>query len=346
MTPHQRRRPLWRAHLVCILVMGCPAPALVQYSGGTHLSYEVVPLHVSPSRELTSFWKVLHAELRENFTATWGYVEVKNISGFAIDFATMYCELYDDAGRHCFSLAFSTEVNEQGRRGSLAPGETRTLRSVASSLAPAVLPTELRLYLILQKAAGEPAQSFQYSLLVRRPPITSGGGTNVDRVRVQLRHKSPPEEPQVEDLGLALADVDVTGRIRSLEILNSIEPQFKAWFQEVLEGFRFTTPCTGESLHGGKTLFLVKGFQELGALLKSPYVARHSPWLKGYVENLRGGEIPPVTEIPLAPPPLEVKRFGSLDPIHRQAPPPGVVEYSWSGSGWEPEICPDLGPAH
>ena len=111
----------------------------------------VVPrtrLQVSEAPEATKYWKVLNADLVQEFDATTGSLKVENISDLILDNVAIYAEYYDAGGKLSFSLVFSQTTNLGDDRTPIAPSTTRTLYSTAGGMTPASAPTQVRFYLI------------------------------------------------------------------------------------------------------------------------------------------------------------------------------------------------------
>lgn len=301
------------------------------------LAFRVTKVQVVPVGAFAGYWKARGAELRETFTATSGYIQIEDISPTAMEDAKFYGEYFDAAGRFCFSLVFSQAKNESNQSGPFAPGEVRTVVSMAASLAPAAEPTMMRLYSVEQRPVGEQKEVI-YDESVVRSPTAIMGGVEAGRGRLWLERELPKAEGPVLDLVLARAEVDSAGRLDRVKVLKAVSSEVEAWFRDFVSRARFTPASRGGLTEGSGTVLLARAVLSLAATQESPFLPRQSPWVKAYAEGLAGTEIPSINELRFERRPTRVKRLGSLSWVELPPLPPGLFEYHASGSDW----CPDV----
>lgn len=306
---------------------------VVRAAGKPSPRFVSVPLRLLAEGDLTKYWTLKSAELRETPSATWGYVGIQNVSNTPIERARFYGEYFDAQGRFCFSLAFSLASNEGGLDSPSRPGEVRSLRSMAASLSPAVAPKELRLYLVGQRSLTGQHVEGEGTPPMRVPVIISGGLAE-SLSSVILKGELAPPDDSIRDLVLARVRVDSTGRPEKVEVVHAISDKLLQWFQDYVSGVRFTAASRGKIPEAGDTLLLVRAVASRNAFENSDFLPRLSPRVTTYLASTYDNEVAPVSTLLFVPAPTRVKRLGSGDWVNLPPPPPGLFSIFFDGTDW------------
>ncbi len=328
----QRARTLLQLRLATPLAFILLCPGLICPAGNQDLPLARSRLRVTAGEELSTFWNVRAAELRETVTAGWGYLEVENVSNSTLDGATFYGEYFDDAGRFCFSLVFSQAKNVGGK-GPVAPGELRELYSPAAGLAPASEPKEVRLYLVRQGMPGQENSLRKWDMAIRAP-VTGGGSVSASAADLQLGSEVALAQAPVLDLVFAKVTVDRRGSLDRVDVLDAVSTQVELWFLSFVRQLTFYPATDGGVPRSGQALVMVRAVLSREALLDSPFPLRESPWVKSYMERWTESAVPPVTDILFERPPTKVKLGGSMEWTELPAGPPGRFQLMLLGSDW------------
>ncbi len=302
-------------------------------SSAAQITFANTPLRVSPHGELTRFWQVLQAGLREDADATTGYLEVQNISGATVDGAIFYVEYFDARGRFCFSLAFAQATNTAAK-GPIAPAEVRELYSSGSGLFTASEPKEARIYLVRQSTSEQADSPLNWDVSFGAP-VTLSGGVRSEASELQLGPELALAKGPFLDLVLAKVSVDEKGFADRVDVLNTASKQVGSWFLDFARRQLTLYPATdGAQPKPDQALILVRVILSEEGLPGSPFLPRMSPWVKSYVARLTGTEVPFVTGVVFARPTGKVNLAGSHEWVERLPAPLGAFELRLLGSYW------------
>ncbi len=293
-----------------------------------------VPVSALSKGELTTFWHVRRASLREDLTGTTSYLVIENTSKVSLEDFVIYGEYFDSAGRLCFSSMFSRSAKEN----SIAPAEYVTLSSRSGQLFAASDVRNGEFYLVQQRISGQPDSLRRWKISIRAPVTIRGTSMRLDEDKLQLAPDTVIGSTPL-DLLLARVKVDQSGSIQDIETLNKLANQTESWFREFVSRRKtnFFNPATVAGLQQSDlALIMIRAVSTEVRSESVSYQLRASlPWVKSFAAGLSDKQIPPITEILFHRPPTRVKAIGNSDNyIDRPAAPPGVMELMYLGSDW------------
>ncbi len=282
-------------------------------------------LRASAEGDMATFWTVRDAGIREDFGGTTAFLEVQNTSDHAIGGALFYGEYFDDAGRFCFSLAFSQDNND-GEKGPIPPGESRRIGSLGSGLFSAAEPKMVKVYLIQLKLL-DGAQSVRKWDFPIRAPVTVEAGLRADEGQLWLGPELANAKEPVLSLLLAKVSVDEKGTPDHIEVLNTTGSGVESWFDNFIHRLFFFPATNGLGVPvRGETIVFVRAALEQNDPQSYFLPPRMSPWVKSYVQGLTGALVPPVTSIVVGRPPTKFKPMNSSELVEIPPAPPGLFE--------------------
>lgn len=283
-----------------------------------------VSVVVAPQGELGNFWTVRNAGLREEFDATTGYIELQNGSNLYLQAGIFYGEYFDAEGQRCFSLVFSQDSSP------VAPGREITLYSAAASMFAAIQPKELRLFILRQGVVGQ-TESRTWHALVRSPVTVGTRSLGIGEGRLEFSSAGN----HVLDLVLAKVEVNESGKVTKLDILNAKNRPIREWFEEFITHLGTFYPATEDGVpQAAFALVLVRAVNSEDALTNGEFSSRASaPWVSSYISVSGGSNIPPITEFLFHRPSTQARRLNTDEPL---APVPSL-ELSSVHSEWSPQ---------
>jgi hypothetical protein len=277
-------------------------------------------------------WKVVNAQLREGLTASSGVLRIENISTQSIRKARFYAEYYDRDERLCFTLVFAAEENDEDDNTPFGPGYTRNLLSAAVELSPATRAVGVRLSLISQETEGSPAGGGTGEGIIRSPVIIAGG---LSPASLAISHSAFDARSPVADLLLAQVEVDEQGKPVRVTRLNDGSRGVREWFDRVLKHPGFNPASIGFRNISGTGLVLVIAVRDPARAQYS--LARDSAWVKTYIQQFRGSELPPVAQLIFFP----STQTGLSDSGNQHPRPPAeesMFELISVGDGWSSNV--------
>jgi hypothetical protein len=135
------------------------------------------------------------------------------------------------------------------------------------------------------------------------------------------------------DLLLAEAEIDGSGHVAGMSVLNVISPQVQAWFQEFFPHLRFRPATESLKPRRAGTLLLVRATMppmHPGVLVPPP---RETEWVRQEVENKGDNNLPWINVILLEPPMGDAARGRATSPLIPTSPTL-CLEYDGTGTGW------------
>jgi len=285
-------------------------------------------LQVSEAPEATKYWKVLAADLVQEFDATTGSLKLENNSDQILDNVALYAEYYDAVGRLSFSLVFSQATNLGDDQTPIAPGMSRTLYSKARGMIPASTPTQVRTYVVGQTALNQnPAPNDMVSLKI---PATLGGSLPSDFESLQLPAPLILAKGPVLDLLLAKLSIDERGKVAESHVLHSADPEIESWFNAFVRVLNFYPATLNSVPIASDALISVQAVVSKGVTSES-YVA---PWIRAYAASSADNEIPPATRIVFGLPAETIQSGSNSEYVARPPAPAGKLEIWNVGSDW------------
>jgi hypothetical protein len=283
-----RRRP-YCVQISTFVLLALQCLTMVPRAGG-QVSSADVGLRVLPQGEVSSFWNVVGAGLREDFSGTAGYVKVQNLSGVPIQHAIFYGEYFDSAGRFCFSLVMSEE-------GTTGPGKTGVIRSDSLGLYPTCEPKEVNIHLVQVKLPGQTESIRKWDLPLRTPITVVDTSESAYESPLQLSAEVASAKGLFLDLVFADVRVNARGNVTSVNVLQAASSQMETWFQDFAEHKAAFYPATdGSRPQYSRALVLVRAVLEGGNLQEAP-LPQSSPWVQSYLQSFDGEAIPPLTNV-------------------------------------------------
>lgn len=334
---HNLARRWW---LFLILIASALTVTLAQGRDISCCKFVGVPLRFVAMGQVSKHWAVKHFELRETPDATWGFIEVQNLADWPVTEARFYGEYFDAKGRFCFSLAFSLSSNVKHLNTPVQPGGIRTLRSLASSLTPAVAPAELRLYLVGQKmSTGQSLRGTRPSSMRVPPTISIPGGAPPTLSKLILGADQAPAHGSVRDLFLARIQFRGDGHVGKYGIIQATSGSPRRWLRGYLLAAKSVCASGAGFSEVRDVLLLGRAVAPGSASRDVRFLPRRSAWVSHYVATLTGDEVPLVVVLLFLPAPTRVKSLGSKA-WHEVIPPPAPGEFSFLGVGTD--WCPDV----
>lgn len=277
-----------------------------------------------------SVWRVKEATIEEVFNATWGNLNVKNISGKRQPPPALYAEYYDSQGRRCFSLPFSGWQNTDEKTGDFLPGEMRTLVAMTSYVSPAVQVKELKLYQVKRHGSSVTGDSGTIRAVSSAPlaiePVSIS--PDLEWQRMWLESELINSEKPLVDLVLARLLVSAEGKVAGVGISNSASETATLWFRGFVTHLAFHFLGGVNAPRSRQVLVLVRALTSPGDLNLSPFAPRDSSWVRDYASRITGDELPPVETLILEPSSRENYLQHGV----------GYFRYEGAGSSWTPEI--------
>ncbi len=295
----------------------------------------VQTLKVVTEGSITDFWRVTKAEVSEDVTGVHMRLEVQNASDRVVAAGRFYAEYYDADQRRCLTAIFNLRENLERHTAGVGPGETTTLFTRTYGLFPSSEPETIRVYRMPDNASLPPSVGSP-AAVVRRPPsvvATSRHATDTWQ-RPCLNQGASAPTPAVLDLLLAEAEIDGSGHVAGMNVLNVISPQVQAWFQEFVPHLRFRPATEGLKPRSAETLVLVRAMMPSmrpGIAVPPP---RDSDWVRQDVEKKDDNDLPWINVI-LLDRPVEEAAGG------KETVPPLIptslalcLEYYGTGTEW------------
>jgi hypothetical protein len=282
---------------------------------------------VSGSVELGKLWRVREAGLKEQLSGTNGYLVLENVSGEILQRSIFYAEYFDATDRFCFSLTFSLARNV-GDRTPVAPGDTRTVYSVAASLLPSVEPTYVRICLLFE---GEQPNAVDQPTV--RAPVTVSGNVESDASLLPLPAELMSRSDASIDLVLALVRVSDQGQLTGIEVLHSATPALGSWFIDFVRKLSFYPATESNRPLASTALISVLGVLAPDASVRFLASDSRTPWVKQYAEFATHESLP-ITQIVFGAPASKIQLPGSSSYEERSPLPAGMLELRFPGSDW------------
>ena len=328
-----RRPHCGRISTLVLLALHCLT--IVPRASG-QVSSADVDLKVLPQGEVSSFWNVVGAGLREDFSGTAGYVKVKNVSSMSIEDAIFYGEYFDSAGRFCFSLVMS-QTRNSGERGAIGPAESRVIGSDSMGLYPTSEPKEVKIRLVQVRLSGGTESVRKWDLPLRTPITVVDTSESALESTLQLSAEVASAKGPFLDLVFADIRVNERGNVTSVNVLQAASSQMETWFQDFAEHKAAFYPATdGSRPQDSRALVLVRAVLEGGNLQEVP-LPQLSPWVKSYLQSFDGEAIPPLTNVLFTRPTTQTNRLTSTGEtvIFKKPPaPPGTFKLAFQWTSW------------
>lgn len=262
-------------------------------------------LQVKLEAKVADGWTVRDADLQQNFQHVWTSLDVENRSSFAaVSEVRFYAEYFDSLDRLCFTSAFRLGENVQGLKGPIGAGQVRGLVSFSPGFGTAVQPVQVRVHLVAQgrqDLAGP--VTLEVENVKMRIPATIGGG-DPPAWRWLLASNSFRKGPPVQDLLLAEVKLGINGSILRVRVCNAAAPEIGSWFLRSVHELPFHSASTGGVPEESTALVLVRTADYPGENIPTSayaYPAWRSEWVRSYVAQCRGREVPPVSQIVYVP---------------------------------------------
>jgi hypothetical protein len=329
-----RRRP-YCGRISTLVLLALQCLTIVPRASG-QVSSADVDLRVLPQGEVSYFWNVVGAGLREDFSGTAGYVKVKNVSSMSIEDAIFYGEYFDSAGRFCFSLVMS-QTRNSGERGAIGPGETRVIGSDSMSLYPTSEPREVKIRLVQVRLSGQTESVRKWDLPLRTPITVVDTSESAYESPLQLSAEVASAKGLFLDLVFADVRVNARGNVTSVNVLQAASSQMETWFQDFAEHKAAFYPATvGSRPQDSHALVLVRAMLEGGNVQEAP-LPQSSPWVKSYLQSFDGEAIPPLTNVLFTRPATHLNRLTSTgETVIFKTPPalPGLFTLAFQWTSW------------
>ncbi len=323
--------------LWAIVLYVCPLASSI--GQGPAQEAEVLPLRIAAEVGLSDFWQVTRAEVSERTFGVSERLQVRNASDGDVAGARFYAEYYDAKNRRCLTAVFDLSENLQGQRGEMRSGETRVLFADTGGLFPGSAPEGVSIRQVAEGSVLRPSgerPTFDGYLPVT-VAATSRHATDTWQ-RLCLEQEGIVGSQPLVDLLLAEVDVDATGQVEATRVVEARSPQILSWFSEFAPHLRFRPASGGGSRESARTLLLLRAMtasMHPGALVPPP---RTSMWLRKFVADARGSDVPWVNVLILEPPPPETTSSGDARNPAMPLAPPTCVEYNGIGTEWSINI--------
>jgi hypothetical protein len=325
------RRGHWdkRGTPAFLFVILCLFPLLLLNSQVNPVESRLI---VSSEGQLSEFWRVSEAGLREELAGTTGYLKIQNISNAPIDDAAFYAEYYDSAGRLCFTLILSQAKNS-GERGPIAPGDARMIGSIGAGLFPASEPKEVRVHLLQLRFPGQTDDLRKWDGHVRAPVTLSGGIQG----GLQLTSEAGSAKEPVLDLILAGVSVNAEGLVTHIDVLHTASSKAESWFRNFAQQATFYPATDDGRPQKGQALLMVRAALEQaegGQMVFSP--PQLSPWVKLFLQSANS-DLCPVTNILLGRPATQINRLkptGETVSFEIPPAPRGIFQLAFQDTYW------------
>jgi uncharacterized protein DUF6851 len=289
-------------------------------------------LIVSPEGQLSEFWRVSEAGLREELSGTTGYLKIQNISVAPIDDAAFYAEYFDSEGRLCFTLVLS-QARNSAERGPIAPGEMRTIGSIGAGLFPASEPKEVRVHLLQLRSPGQTDELRKWDGRIRAPVTLSGGIQS----GLQLSTETGSAKEPVLDLILASVSVNDEGQVTNVDVLRSANSRAESWFRDFAQRATFYPATDAGRPQNGQALLMVRaalGQSEGGQIVFTP--PQLSPWVRLFLQSTNT-DLCPVTNVLLGRPATRINRLkptGETVSFEIPPAPRGIFQLAFQDTYW------------
>jgi hypothetical protein len=294
----------------------------------------LVYLKVEASREVVLEWGTYQATFEENAVNTWLTLKLRSKRNVPVAHAAFYAELFDGSGRFCFSSFFTLERNREGQGEPLDPGGIRTLYSVSADLASASVPKLMRLYPAARRS-GDAIKLFTSVVPIRVPPTVQAASVPAypDWQTFWLNTLHQANDLPILDLALVDGEVDSEGRISSAHVIQTLCPSVSVWTRTFIEHLHFRPATINFTPKPGRALLLVRALVRRCKDGESPLDPPASPWIRDYVEDIRGAETPSVNILTLNR--CAIDRSGSLRALDvGQSGFPDCIYYGGGGTEW------------
>jgi hypothetical protein len=323
--------PKLRSRLVITVLLMLSGLSGSPLNGQGNPSIVDTGLSVSEEGEVSRFWRVLKAGVREELAGTTGYVKIQNVSDTPIEDPIFYGEYYDSSGRFCFSLILSQDKS-QGEQGVIAPGESSVVGSTAVGLFPISQPKEVRLFLV-QLSLPDKQQIRKWDVPIRAP-VTLLGGFERD---LRLPSETASAKKGILDLILANVTVDKEGIVTTLDVVHAASAQVESWFRDFVKQATFYPATNRDQPQDGRALLLVRAVTGEGDFRELVPPPQLSPWVNSYAESGQDSTASPVTNILLgrpAPRKNKLTATGEVLTVDSPPSPPGLFQLAYQDTYW------------
>ena len=292
--------------------------------GGSAISFASEPLRVDVQSGISGLWAVHEASIKEDNIGVYTVLEVENVSAVARVGAAFYGEYFDASDRFCFAALFAQDENNEGRSGPFLPGEVRHLRTNTFYISPASRPTRLKLSRLSDPILDDRGEIRGGAGVLALPALQDVTLTGKPWERIWLDPEVEGAKGPFLDVILAKVRVDHRGDPEGVEIVSSVSPSARSWFEEYIHQQRFRPAMVGSEVRNADVLILVRAVVSLRCIRQKPWPPREYPPVREYVGRQVGKDLPPVITVML--------NAVSRDFWRRLAP--GEFEVLGIGSDW------------
>ncbi|MBZ5668824.1 MAG: hypothetical protein LAO04_03745 [Acidobacteriia bacterium] len=326
------RRDQVAGGLCALVFLGC----LSAHVNGQESCQEpqIQTLKVDNQGSITDFWRATKAEVSEDVTGVKMRLDMQNASAAVVKAGRFYADYYDASRQRCLTAMFGLSQNLEGPTAGVSPGETTTLFTRTYGLFPSCEPETIRVYRIPDDTSLHPSVPSP-AIVVRRPPsvvATSRHATDTWQL-LCLNQGAGAPTPAVLDLLLAEAEIDGSGHVAGMNVLNVISPQVQAWFQEFVPHLRFRPATEGLKPRSAETLLLVRAMMPSmrpGIAAPPP---RDSDWVR-QDEEKKDDNDPPWINVILLDRPVE-EAAGGKETVPPMIPTSLALCFEYYGTGTE-----------
>ena len=295
-------------------------------------------LEFEEGRGLAPKWVVQSVRLVQGLDDLRIHLRVENATRGYLDDTYFYGEVFDRSGRLCFTALFRLRQNLEFERGPLRPGGERTLESLSSDLAVATLPHSIRVYPAHRRRIGS-ADVFTAPVPIRVPVQWRNFAIPLpvpDWAQMRLGPLVGQNNAPVIDLAFAVADVDSSGGMSRMRVLDAKSEGVRQWIANLEPHLHFIPAMQDNIPQGGRALILFRtGPLRLFKPGEVQFAPEDTPSVKRFVSSLQGNEIPPVIVV-------ELRKCTDWSDIGggMASPPPAsdCVEYFGDGTAWSLDI--------
>jgi hypothetical protein len=278
-----------------------------------------VEIQVEAEPGMLQRYAVLGGRVEGNVSDSAAYVEMEKVA-VVTGLARFYGEFFDDRGRRCFTLVFSSAFPRQRLGPEWPAGQRRVLISQALNLGPAARPARLS----LQELPSPYASRVDQGMAVDAPPIISGGNAKLPWQRIELDSEIAAATGPVLDLVLARVAIDDKGVLEDVQLVYSISPGCTKWFLELIRHLTWNPALRAGRPAADQTLLLARAALTPTGMQAHPSPTWESAAVQRYANDLPGPDLPAVNEIVVEPPDFK----------YPDQPTPGPFEYLGLPTTW------------
>lgn len=215
--------------------------------------------------------------------------------------------------------------------------ESRELLSAGISLSPATEPVELRLSLLSETPMSGTPRRLSAEDVVHVPVTLAGSPPGSIELSPLMRRE------QATDLIFARVTVSASGERRKVELLNASPAIENAsqWITNALKIHFYPSSLGFVDSTDGTCLILLRALRDVGQTDPATILPRDSPWVKAFVREFRGTEVPPITDLILVASSVVIPFGPDVTPgdiERRRNMKSNSFDFNFAGSDWSANL--------